>query len=146
MVYSKIQPADSADFNALSEEQINTTLIGKFSDYLKKCVPTINKFNSSKMYLSAMYRLIIEKFPLKKSHLETHYQNTRKELKNSYVGDLKDGEQLQDHAVVGTVSDYIYCSKKFFRDNCGESMYLRGLIVLDFQGIGRISEVNPAFF
>jgi hypothetical protein len=52
------------------------------------------------------------------------------------------GEPMEKNAVVGQESDYIYISKTLFGANSPKDMYLRGLVVFDFQGVGRISEVS----
>jgi hypothetical protein len=130
-------------FEDLIEAEITPDLIGLFGDYLFKKVAMIKKYNFAKMYLSAIYCQMCEKFPERKTLLERRYSNACKSMKDDFLAKaLSAGKQLEDNAVVGKISDFIYMATKLFRESTQRSMYLRCLVVLDFQGVGRITEVT----
>jgi hypothetical protein len=133
-------------FNELEEVHITTDLIGKFGNYLFKFCPRLKKYNSANMYFSSIYNQIVRKFPQREQFLKANYTTARKSMYDDFEAKARAaGVPLQKNSSKGTESDYIYISKKLFEEGTNSSLYSRGIIVFDFQGVGRISEVLIMF-
>lgn len=146
MEYTSNNENEALTFHSLEETHITSNLIGKFGDYLFKHCPRIKKYNSANMYFSQVYSLIVRKFPQTETSLKANYSTARKSMLDDFKAKAKlDRVPLQKNASKGSESDYLYISKKLFEENTNDAMYSRGVIVLDFQGVGRISEVLIMF-
>ena len=60
-------------FDDIEEEYFKDEILGKFSDYLIKCVPSIKKYNTHDNYVSAIHVMITDKYPAKRIEFERYY-------------------------------------------------------------------------
>lgn len=119
-------------------EFIKDEMLGLFSDYISKHVPSIKAFNTHDNYISAVHVMVVMKYPEKKNSFQMYYKTLRdnifKEFKakerSSGIAFSKSAKPMRAHEL-----EYI-CSKLFMEGN----FELRAVFAMDWIGVGRISE------
>lgn len=141
---AKTEGKDVFDFETLTAEDVTEDLIGKFGSYLMKKTK-IRKCDSALQNLSKVKVALHKKFPLLLMFApgQPFYSNLRQRITQRYLKQcVADGTQMTDHSVPMREDDLLWMCRRLFRHNSRESMANRCLLVLQWQVMGRISEIS----
>lgn len=130
-------------FNEITAQQLLVfkNVFGMFPDYLRN-VANINKYGTTLNYLSKVKQLIEDKQPDTDILIGSFYHKTRVNTTKAYLDHaIKNGQNMRDSSSPMTADDVKYMCTVLFEQDNRTSLTNRYMIILQWQALGRISEV-----
>lgn len=142
-------PDHPTKIEELTAQHIDEKLLGKFASYLMGC-PKVKKCDTALVHLSKVKSLLVKQFsthPLFAAHSD-YYTRLRANLTRRYMAKCAQaGTSLCEHSVPMTEEDLLWMCQTLLKKSTDWGAVLnRGLLVLQWQILGRISEVSRLQF
>ncbi len=146
--YIKLPNSSALTLETLRKEDITEDFFGKFGAYLmtktsiKKCDSALANLSKIKVHLDKIYKGL-PIFALG----QTFYATLRQRITKRYMlACAASNTKMNDHSVPMQEMDLLWLCGSLFRKNTWEGIVNRCLLVLQWQVLGRISEVSKLTF